>query len=420
MSPVREAAARVLKPATLIALALVALLAAMNRHQPFLWWLFAVLSCATVVGLVWPKLALRKLRVSRTLPEVAVEGERVSVDVRVTNGGLLARYLIEVRDVIPMLGAARGSRSGEPVVLGQVSRVPGRGELTFGVSLLCEKRGNYQLGPASLWSAFPLGVLEARRVDGNCQSLLVRPRTFHIARLPLAGAHRLIHRGDLLMRGKDGTEYRGLREYRPGDPVRHIHWPSSARSGQLVVREHDPIAAALVTLVIDCDAGRNIGRGKEASFEYSVRAAASIALFSRNNGIPVRLVAMGNVHVASEFDTGERYFELLLDELAMLEPEAAPGTFALALTELAARCEPGETVFVFPGAGGGLAAEMQALAVLRARGARVNAVECDVASFGVAIPTEGATPRLADLVHASGGHVFTLRQGDDPVEEFSR
>ena len=97
-------------------------------------------------------------------------------------------------------------------------------------------------------SSDPLGMFRSRRTNPDAEVALVLPRFASLAHRPQA---RELEAGVAAPRAGSGTELFGVREYRPGDSLRRIHWRSSARHGELVVREYEP--PGVQTLGIFCD-----------------------------------------------------------------------------------------------------------------------------------------------------------------------
>lgn len=97
-------------------------------------------------------------------------------------------------------------------------------------------------------SSDPLGLFQSRRPSPDAEIALVLPRFASLSRRPEV---RELEASVATPRAGSGTELFGVREYRPGDPLRRIHWRSSARRGELVVREYEP--PGVQTLGIFCD-----------------------------------------------------------------------------------------------------------------------------------------------------------------------
>ncbi len=409
----------------LLALTLFAYVAAINRAQSFLWVIPALLSATLITGFAWPRWLVRRLSVRRSGPERAEEGETVEFRVDVENRGWLPRFMVELVDHLPFADDdGSGSTDGRRV-LGLLACLPGRCRRRIPVPVVCAKRGHYRLGPVGLASGFPLGLTEARstRNDG-IQTLTIYPQLFPILALPLHGAPSQIHRGGyLLPEGAGAAEFSGLREYRRGDNPRHVHWPTTARLNELMVREYEPLASACLYLLLDQAAGSDSGRGRHSTFEYAVRIAASMARTACGQNIRTRLAGAGRLPLRTPAGSGNGHFQDLLDALARV---AADGEtpYAKLLNEIGPQCTRGETAVVF------LAeppacwpATLQALSLLRARQVHLLAIVFETSSFAAAdTPAAGSRRHPRELVAALlelGAQCLSVRRDDDLLQLFN-
>jgi len=409
----------------LLGVTLVAYFAAMNRNQAFLWVIPALLSATLITGFTWPRWLVRKLSVSRSGPSRAEEGETIQFRVVLENHGWLPRFMVEVVDHLPFVGLADTSIGSGQKTLGVLAYLPAGKRQEFDVPVVCEKRGYYRLGPVGLASSFPLGLTEAKvsRNEG-VQNLTIYPDVFPILSLPLRGAPSQIHRGGyLLPEGAGAAEFSGLREYRRGDNPRHVHWPTTARLNELMVREYEPLASACLYIALDQAAESNIGLGKESTFEYAVRIAASMARSACTQNIRTRIAGEGRRSLRGLGGSGDGHFQGILDELAVI---AADGTlpYAQVLNDIGTLCARGETVVVFLSEHDSRqSATLQALATLCARQVHLFAIVFDQRSF---VPAGGSmSGHYCDPLKTSGAlmelgaYCLTVRQGDDLVRTFN-
>lgn len=410
------------KPLLLGILTLVAYVAAINRTQTLPWAIAALLTATLVTGVAWPHWLVKRLSVVRRGPERAEEGESIAFHVEVTNHGLLPRFMVELIDHLPFVGATEGPVDNGAKTLGMVAHVPGGGSRRFEVPVVCEKRGFYRLGPVGLASSFPLGLAEARQQrNEGVQTLTIYPDIFPIVGLPLKGAPSQIHRGGyLLPEGAGAAEFSGLREYRRGDNPRHVHWPTTARLNELMIKEFEPLASACMIVALDQSHMANVGEGRQASFEYAVRIAGSIAKYACSHKLPIRLIGAGERAIYLPGGIGDQHYQRILDELAVVDADGAT-PYAQVLQRVATESRQGETVVVFlaePQAM--MAATLQAIAMLRARGAHVFAVVFERDSFlpAVKVGDDGTAMAVAALLDM-GAHCLRVRKGDDLVRLFN-
>jgi uncharacterized protein (DUF58 family) len=137
----------------------------------------------------------------------------------------------------------------------------------------------------------PIGMVDLHQTLPSSATLLVTPRTEPLPQVALTG--RWAGAGDDRTRDLMGTGSPDvtIREYRLGDDLRRVHWPSSARVDQLMVRREEQQWQARCTLLIDNRRIAHRGYGADSSMETAVRAAASVARYLVAHDFEVRLVS---------------------------------------------------------------------------------------------------------------------------------
>ena len=177
----------------------------------------------------------------------------------------------------------------------------------------------------------PFAVAERRRRIEAAGRVLVLPRVEELGDLPFverAPTHERALRS--APRRGAGPEYLGIREYRPGDSMRHVHWPSTARLGAVMVREFEEETTRRLAIVVDTltDVGE-----AWTPLDAACSAAVSVGLAAAARGQGVRLVVReaGEVAVTSPGEEG------LLDSLAAIRPDGR--SVAATAAELRRRAE---------------------------------------------------------------------------------
>jgi uncharacterized protein (DUF58 family) len=177
-----------------------------------------------------------------------------------------------------------------------------------------ERRGRFVIGPLRCSLSDPFGLARrSQRVIGT-DDVIIHPRVHDVLALPEAGGEDL-DRDTPKLRGQPdrGNEFLTLREYAPGDDLRRVHWRSTARRDQLMVRQEESRRRAPVLVLLDIRAGAH----DRTSFEVAIEAAASIVHALDREGRPVELItSLGKVLGTP----GRRHIASVLDELAVLEP----------------------------------------------------------------------------------------------------
>ncbi|MDQ3916680.1 MAG: DUF58 domain-containing protein [Actinomycetota bacterium] len=273
-------------------------------------WLFVL--AAGVLGLAVSGLVvshrLAAAEVALSFPARARVGEAVPVQVRVRSAGKRRLPLLRVEDAFPAFDPV--AVASEPVAAGDRAAV----ELTR----MAVRRGVFDEGPAVLSTAAPFGLTRTKRATSVRSRLIVHPAWTELSGFPLPDTPAVTADEALAVtRSGHGEVFAGVRDYRPGDQRRWIHWRSTARTGRLVVREHEEPARSPVVLVLAGDPAE----GRARVWETLVAAAASVGVHALREGRPVHCVCAGSAYPLDDA-TGTA----LLDWCARV---AAPGATAV-------------------------------------------------------------------------------------------
>jgi uncharacterized protein (DUF58 family) len=203
------------------------------------------------------------------------------------------------------------------------------------------RRGSYLLGPTTLTSGDPFGIFSIQKKVAAKDSLVILPMTFSIATFPPPTG--LLPGGKAIrQRTMDVTPHAAeVREYVPGDPMKRIHWPSTAHRGQLMVKEFEQDPQADIWFFLDAYRPAHVSLPEPEisyqennlwlrrpmislprdTFEYAISVAASLASFFLMDRRKVGLMcAAGRLTVVSG-ERGERQINKIMETLAFLQPE---------------------------------------------------------------------------------------------------
>ena len=309
-----------------------------NVQAGWLFVLAAMLLGAVITGFVLPARSTRGIDVTRRAPDRVHQGEEPLVDVIVRGGRRGTRRGLILHD--RFLEAAN-------LWVGTVR--PGeRVEVT--TRRVARRRGTHAPTSVSVRSAAPFGVAERRRrVEVGGESTLVLPAVEPLGPLPFV---QPVSTSEIAMhtapRRGQGPEYLGVREYRPGDSMRHVHWASTARTGVMMVRELEQEQTRKLAIVIDASRDDEAAGEAFTPLDRVCSAAASIALAALAQGHGARLVTGssddGELDVLARASDDE-----LLEHLALLRPVARARPFAAVVADVAPALRGTETVvLVFP------------------------------------------------------------------------
>jgi len=260
---------------------------------------------AALVGLavLLARLPGPRLSVHRELhPPRVYAGTESRVELVVRNAGNRRTPVFGLRD--PFDGGRRQARFlVSPLAAGESARAAYR--------LPTERRGIYTLGPLEASVTDPFGLAARTIRVAGASELTVYPHIDSIAPLPHT-------RGDDPLAGADhptgvalsGEDFYALRAYEVGDDLRRVHWPSTARLDELMIRQNEMPWQARVTVLLDVRAGAHSGE----SLELAVSAAASIVAACWQRGSLVRLVTTDGVD--SGYGSQNAHVEAIMETLA--------------------------------------------------------------------------------------------------------
>ncbi|RMD96425.1 MAG: DUF58 domain-containing protein [Deltaproteobacteria bacterium] len=242
-----------------------------------------------------------------------IAGRPVAVEIELLHQGRIPRYAIRVALVLE-------TPSGRRVIpAAVVTRIGGGGHARLSLSFTPEVRGMHRLAGVALASGFPFGIFEGKGEIPLDLSFLVFPDPFPIDRFPCA-PHLPTPATPFEAQHPGSAEFIGVRDYRPGDPLRRIHWPSTARLGRLVVKEFVENADMEIMILIDMPSPGD-------DLEAAVRVAAGWVRLGAQKGYPIGLATAQAFYPARR---GTRQERQLFRALALFSPEGGADPFSRA------------------------------------------------------------------------------------------
>ncbi|MFJ8161333.1 DUF58 domain-containing protein [Streptomyces sp. NPDC096136] len=214
-------------------------------------------------------------------PRVPAGGE-ARVQLRLENVSRMPTGLLMLQDRVPYVLGPRPRFVLDRVEPG------GRREVSYRVR--SDLRGRYPLGPLQLRLTDPFGMVELTRSFSAYDTLTVVPRTQPLPAVRMtgeAGGHGDGNRRSLALAGDDDVI---PRTYRRGDDLRRVHWRSTARYGELMVRREEQPQRSKATVLLDTRHLAHEGAGPDSAFEWAVSAAASTLLHVLEQGFAARLL----------------------------------------------------------------------------------------------------------------------------------
>jgi uncharacterized protein (DUF58 family) len=215
----------------------------------------------------------------------------------------------------------------------------GRGERTVAAYRLpTDRRGLVQIGPLDVVVGDPFGLMNLATVGAPAVGLTVYPHIDHIDPLPYTTGHDpLAGARQPNSLGRTGEDFYALRPYLVGDDLRRIHWPSSARHDELLVRQNELPWQGRTTVLLDVRKAAHSGD----SLEVAVSAAASIVAATARRHDLIRLVTTAGTD--SDFAPGSDHVEAIMEHLAVV-PHTPTGSLRRSIDMLARHSTGGALV----------------------------------------------------------------------------
>jgi uncharacterized protein (DUF58 family) len=227
------------------------------------------------------KRSARKILIRRRLSEVRVApGTRVQVTLELENASPIPTSFLLLEDRLPTpLG--RAAR----LVMGGIDPST-RERATY--TLVPQSRGRYTIGPLVVDVSDPFALTRLRLEFDEREELLVTPEIEDLGAAPDPSSGPTFGASRARQLFRTGEEYYTMRQYQEGDDLRRIHWPSVARTGELMIRQDESTRRASGLVFFDTRAAA-IGRSHTPAFERGVSVAASIGLLLSHRGFVLRL-----------------------------------------------------------------------------------------------------------------------------------
>ncbi len=299
----------------LTALSLIFVLSLVCAFATGFWLLFRLaylILVAVPLAYLWGRWNLSGLEVTaERRVERAQEGQYTEERITVRNRSWFSKVWLEVEDPSDLPG--HNAR--------RVVTLSPRGYRSWKVATLCGRRGLYTLGPLTVTSGDPFGIFRFNRRFGFRQRLLVYPRAVDLPNFYVPPAH-LPGEGRFRRRTHYVTpNVSGVRQYQPGDSLNRIHWPTTARTNELMAKVFELDPASDIWVVLDLERAVHVGTGDASTEEYAVKIAASVARYFLMVNRSVGLLALGRTYDLEEPERGAGQYMRLLEALALARAE---------------------------------------------------------------------------------------------------
>lgn len=359
-----------------------------------------------LVAYFWVWQMAKGLRAERHLRFgwVAV-GDRLSEQFKVENYSDLPAIWVEIRDESNVPGY-------QPAIVRSIGAKQGD---RWRASAVCVRRGRFRLGPWSIQASDPFGLFTMTRRYPQSQEIIIHPPIHGQLPIPLplgesSGRVRARRRS-----WQATVNAASVREYRPLDSLNRIHWPSSARRGELQVREFDLDASGDIWLLLDLEASMQLGKGAQSTEEHAVLLAASLAARAIANNRAVGLASYGSEPQILTPGRGQGQQWKILRALALVQANGQT-PLATAMRDLSRVAQKGAAAVVITPSGSD--DWLPELVTMAQSGVQSHVTILDRPSFG----GEGNSEGLRDSVRQLGFTASIIEKGavGQPLHEQKR
>jgi len=359
----------VIRKIELLIVAALLVLAAFSTGLPFLFYLLYLAILVIGGSYVLVRLGLTDLEAGYAVSQLHGHvGDRLRVTYTLRNGSRLPKMWLEIHNPTTLPG-------GLP---GRAISLRGRSERSWLIRAPMSRRGHFRIEPLHIRTGDPFGFFEASATVGQGVSVVIYPRLEALPRWRLPAAQ---------LEGSHASPVRTLqttplattvRPYAPGDSMNRIHWKTTARHGEIQVKEFDLEQTADAWIILDMQRGIGGGRGDESTVEASIRAAASIADRALQEGRSVGMTINAGRMAFLPSDRGGRQHLKIMQLLAAVEADGG-APLVETLISTVARLRRGMTaVVITPSLD---PTWVRPLASLRSRGVACVVVTLDTAAY---------------------------------------
>jgi len=302
-------------------------------HEPLIAGVGALAFVIAITSRIWAALSLEEITVDRVASvDHAFQDDEIEITFTIENRKPLPVPWLEINEYVPRGLLIDGYKANEQAYLGGAeikasTSLGGYERVTVRRKITALSRGTYRLGKTRLRSGDLFGLYPAEAtLEHTPWSIYVYPTIKAVPGFSLP-ARRPI--GDSVSRDRlwdDPSRPAGVREYRPGDPIKRIDWKTTARRGDMFVRQFDPSVSEHAVIFAEAITTDVAWEGYRSDvLEGTMTAAASIANHALDLGYNVGLICNGvsasnYSHAVVLPGTGASQLTLLLESLAMAHP----------------------------------------------------------------------------------------------------
>ena len=401
------------RPSVVVLLGVLIVIALITT-SPIAYWLLYTLGSLIGVSYVWTRTSSTSLQLQRRLRSHQITaGDLVSEEFELINTSRIPILVVEIED-----------HSDLPDYHASVAEsLSGRQRKRWRCGVHARRRGLFRLGPVDLRVGDPFGIFASeRRVDAR-NTIVVYPPISIMADIDIPTGSMVGTSRSSIRTHQVTSDAGGIREFHPGDPLKRIHWPSSARHNRLVVKEFDLEPTASLWIALDLDRAVHVGHGDESTEEYGVKIVSSLAhqLVRDNKSVGFITLSRSGRHVI-EPQKGLKQLWRILEALAVVKATGTVPFHDFLSSSVRGLGRGTSLIAISPSADSRWAFS---LAQLAQHSVYPIAVGIDASSFGqapsnVSLRSQATSAGFSFININQGMHFETLRADGQNRSEFER
>lgn len=257
--------------------------AAWHSGTNLLYMLFACLFALFIIhgNLLW--INFRKLSINRNVPHITTAESPTPIEVTMNNG----------KKLFDSFGILVQTDDGESPHNVFFPHIKSKSSARKFYEIIFPHRGRYQLSGVRLTSRYPFLFEERSYYKKDEKEILVLPPVYSISHKLLTNLPAGFGDRESQVRGS-GTELYGIRQYSPGEHIRHIHWKSTARSQKMMVMEHLKDERQQIVIILNNIAGNHNSSATSEDFEMAVLITTALINYYLNNEFEITLITANN------------------------------------------------------------------------------------------------------------------------------
>lgn len=285
----------------------------------FFYWFFWFLAALIGLSFLWVLIEYFGINpeLTRNVVNKVDTGDILEVKVTLKNSSFLPAINFLLQDYLSCAPPGLRRKSILMEYLG------GGRSMDVKYSCPCPVRGKYKIGPFALYFFDPLGLFFLKRTYPLYSDLYIYPKTFNIRKFPGLAKGAMPWFGIETARSSGNEdEFFGVREYKPGDPIKRIHWFSTALKNRLIVKQFQRQVFFRATIMFNLHRDKNFGDGYDNTTEYTVKVAASVARYLLEQGVSLEIIAHAGEMVHIPFNKGPEHLDDIMKFFSIVKPES--------------------------------------------------------------------------------------------------